>query len=333
MPKVLICDDSLSVRKVAERLLLAAGFDVELAANGEEALAGLTAGQPDIIIADVIMPDKSGFEVCAHVRSHATLSMIPVLLISGIVDDDITRQAVECRADGVIKKPFHGSSLQDRVLALLASRQTQPATVVTAPVEIPTPGDNGKTQMADMADSGKTPGPTEAVWGAKVFRITEDQLEKVRDVASWAKDVETRLSEEQKQSSELREQNTAFRETAVSAAARIQELETQLAEEKKQSAVLVQRIAEIEPAVASAHHLEIKLAEEQKQSAVLVQRIAEIEPAVASAHHLEIKLAEEQKRSAVLVERLAEIEPAAVRAEKLADIIEEIVKLGPKSRR
>jgi len=83
--------------------------------------------------------------------------------------------------------------------------------------------------------------------------------------------VETRLSEEQKQSSELREQNTAFRETAVSAAARIQELET--------------------------------------------------------------KLAEEQKQSAVLLERIAEIEPAAASAEKMADIIEEIVKLGPKSRR
>jgi DNA-binding response OmpR family regulator len=302
MPKVLICDDSLSVRKVAERLLLAAGFDVELAANGEEALAGLTAGQPDIIIADVIMPDKSGFEVCAHVRSHATLSMTPVLLISGIVDDDITRQALECHADGVIKKPFHGSSLQDRVLALLASRQAQPATVETAPVEIPKPVDNGKTQMADMVDNGKTPDPTETVWGAKVFRITEDQLEKVRDVASWARDVEARLSEEQKQSSELREQNTAFRETALSVAARIHELET-------------------------------NLAEEQKQSAVLVQRIAELEPAVSSVHHLEIKLAEEQKQSAVLLERLAEIEPAAARAEKLADIIEEIVKLGPKSRR
>jgi DNA-binding response OmpR family regulator len=291
MPKVLICDDSLSVRKVAERLLLAAGFDVELAANGEEALAGLTAGQPDIIIADVIMPDKSGFEVCAQVRSHATLSMTPVLLISGIVDDDITRQALACHADGVIKKPFHGSSLQDRVLALLASRKAQPAPGETAPVEIPKPVDNGKI-----------PDPTEAVGGPKVFRITEDQLEKVRDVASWAKDVETRLTEEQKQSSELREQNTALRETALSAAARIQELETDLAEQ-------------------------------QKQSAVLLQRIAEIEPAVSSAHHLEIKLAEEQKRSAVLLERIAEIEPAAARAEKLADIIEEIVKLGPKSRR
>lgn len=338
MPKVLICDDSLSVRKVAERLLLAAGFDVELAANGEEALAGLTAGQPDIIIADVIMPDKSGFEVCAHVRSHATLSMTPVLLISGIVDDDITRQALACHADGVIKKPFHGSSLPDRVRALLASRKAPPAPAETAPVEIPTPVDIGETQAADngktqMADNGKTPDPTETIWGPKVFRITEDQLEKVRDVASWAKDVETRLSEEQKQSSDLREQNTAFRETALSAAARIQELEIDLAEEQKQSAVLVQRIAEIEPAVSSARQLEIKLAEEQKQSAMLLQRIAEIEPAVSSAHYLEIKLAEEQKRSAVLLERIAEIEPAAARAEKLADIIEEIVKLGPKSRR
>ncbi|MEP6601715.1 MAG: response regulator [Nitrospirota bacterium] len=298
MPKVLICDDSLSVRKVAERLLLAAGFDVELAANGEEALAGLTAGQPDIIIADVIMPDKSGFEVCAHVRAHATLSMTPVLLISGIVDDDITRQALECHADGVIKKPFHGSSLQDRVLALLASRQAQPATVESSPVEMPNQADNGKTQAAG---NGKTLEPPEAGWGLKVFRITEDQLEKVRDVAIWAKDVETRLNEEQKRSSELGEQNAAFRETALSAAACIQQLE-------------------------------IKLAEEQKQSAVLVQRIAELEPAASSVSQLKINLAEEQKRSAVLLERIAEIEPAAARAEKLADIIEEIVKLGPKSR-
>ena len=76
-----------------------------------------------------------------------------------------------------------------------------------------------------------------------------------------------------------------------------------------------------------------KSADEQKQSAMLLQRIAEIEPAVSSARELEIKLAEEQKQSAVLLELIAEIEPAAARAEKLADIIEEIVKLGPKSRR
>ena len=63
MPKVLIADDSLSVRKVAERLMLAAGFDVELAANGEEALAGLTASQPDMLFSLIVIPHSRG-KVC-----------------------------------------------------------------------------------------------------------------------------------------------------------------------------------------------------------------------------------------------------------------------------
>jgi DNA-binding response OmpR family regulator len=233
MPKVLIADDSLSVRKVAERLLTAAGFDVSLAANGEEALVGLANSRPDIVIADVIMPDKSGFEVCAHVRSHATLSSTPVLLISGVVDEEITRQAMACRADGVIKKPFQGSSLQDRVNAILAARQDQ-----AAPAEAAEP----------------TP-PTEQMAGPKVFRITEEQLEKVREAATWAKDVETRLSEEQRRATELQEQTHAFRETALQAAARIRELETRLADEQKRSAMLLQRIAEMEHAAACAQKL------------------------------------------------------------------------------
>jgi len=253
MPKVLIADDSLSVRKVAERLLTAAGFDVSLAANGEEALAGFSTTRPDIVIADVIMPDKSGFEVCAHVRSHATLSTTPVLLISGVVDDEITRQAVECRADGVIKKPFHGSSLQDRVYALLASRQEQPA---PAGAESMTPVESPKTPETPKLVETST--PVEAVGapsGPKVFRITEDQLEKVREAATWARDMETRLSEEEKRAADLEEQNKAFRETAMLAAARVRELEDRLAEEQKRSAELLQRVAEMEHAAACAQKL------------------------------------------------------------------------------
>jgi DNA-binding response OmpR family regulator len=254
MPKVLIADDSLSVRKVAERLLTAAGFDVSLAANGEEAVAGFSTTRPDIVIADVIMPDKSGFEVCAHVRSHATLSSTPVLLISGVVDDEITRQAVECRADGVIKKPFHGSSLQDRVHALLASRQEQ---ATPARVESITPVDSPKT-TPEAPRLSETPAPVEAAgapFGPKVFRITEDQLEKVREAATWARDMETRLSEEEKRASDLEEQNKAFRETTILAAARVRELETRLAEEQKRSAALLQRVAEMEHAAACAQKL------------------------------------------------------------------------------
>ncbi|MBI5673575.1 MAG: response regulator [Nitrospirae bacterium] len=123
MPKILVADDSIAVRKVAERLLTEAGLGVTLAANGQEALAYLAKERPDVVVSDVIMPDKSGYEVCAFVRGHATLASTPVLLISGIVNHEVTKQAESCRADGVLKKPFQGTSLKDRVLELIAKRQ------------------------------------------------------------------------------------------------------------------------------------------------------------------------------------------------------------------
>src|SRR5689334_1725198 len=123
MPKILIADDSIAVRKVAERLLAEAGLGVVLAANGEEALAYLKKDCPDVIVSDVIMPDKSGYEVCAFVRATAALAATPVLLISGIVNDEVTKQAETCKADGVLKKPFQGTSLKDKVLELIAKRQ------------------------------------------------------------------------------------------------------------------------------------------------------------------------------------------------------------------
>ena len=133
MPNVLVADDSIAVRKVAERLLTEAGFGVTLAANGEEALAYLAKEKPDLVVSDVIMPDKSGYEVCAFVRAHSGLANTPVLLISGIVNEEVTRQAESCHADGVLKKPFQGTSLKDRVLELLAKRQ---APVALAPKHV-----------------------------------------------------------------------------------------------------------------------------------------------------------------------------------------------------
>src|SRR4029078_2733550 len=106
-----------------ELLLTEAVLVVTLAANGEEALALLAKEVPDLIVSDVIMPDKSGYEVCAFVRGQAALANGPVVLISGIVNDEVTKQPESCHADGVLKKPFQGTSLKDRVLELLGKKQ------------------------------------------------------------------------------------------------------------------------------------------------------------------------------------------------------------------
>src|SRR5256885_7541653 len=148
MPTILVVDDSLSVRKVAERMLTEAGLEVALVANGEEALTWLKNRRPDLVIADVIMPDKSGFDVCAFVRSNAALADTPVILVSGFVDEELTRQAEACRADGIIKKPFQGAALRERVLHLLSARKAQPPGALAEDLGRPLPVPDSSTSAS-----------------------------------------------------------------------------------------------------------------------------------------------------------------------------------------
>jgi CheY-like chemotaxis protein len=188
--KVLVADDSITVRKIAERQLTAAGFEVALAANGEEALAWLQCGRPDLIISDVIMPDKSGYDVCAFVRSQADLAATPVLLISGIVNDEVTRRAKSCRADGIIKKPFQGSSLQQQVAALLSAKAQAP--------------DDVKAPEAALAETAVVVSrATDASRGPKVYRITNEQLQGFRQTVARVRELETLLVEERAYSAQL----------------------------------------------------------------------------------------------------------------------------------
>jgi CheY-like chemotaxis protein len=200
MPKVLVADDSITVRKVAERLLIEAGMEVALAASGEEAMAYLSTERPDFIISDVIMPDKSGYDVCRFVRSHSALSETPVLLISGIVNDEVNRQAVSCRASGVLKKPFQGSSLQERVKELLSKP-------VEHEIPVSTPIDTEATDHAPATEEtfGSWAPQTQTAQ-SKAYRITEEQLQSFKQAASRIKELEATVEEERSKSGRLAEQ-------------------------------------------------------------------------------------------------------------------------------
>ncbi len=277
MPKVLIADDSMAVRKVAERLLTQAGLEVALAASGEEALAWLAKEQPDLIISDVIMPGRSGYDVCTFVRSQANLAGTPVLLISGIVNDEVAKQVEVCRADGVLKKPFQGSSLQDKVMALLAQKQpgaaaappspapaaSAPAFSFTAPPSPPPAPEPVAAPPPPPPTFSAPPPPPAAVFDptatskvdltqtTKVYRITEDKLQAFRQAVARVKDLEAALAEEQEQSIRLVEQMEAL--TQQAGGQRVQQLEGMLAEEQKRSAQLVKRVEELERALVAAN--------------------------------------------------------------------------------
>ncbi|HEY7433961.1 MAG TPA: response regulator, partial [Methylomirabilota bacterium] len=98
MPKVLVVDDSLSVRKVVQRALESKRIEVLSAASGNEALEQIAREAPDLIVCDVIMPDMDGYQICDYVKKHPTLGPTPVLLISGIVNGTVLERAAKVRA-------------------------------------------------------------------------------------------------------------------------------------------------------------------------------------------------------------------------------------------
>jgi len=242
MPTVLIVDDSLSVRKVAERMLKEAGFEVDLAANGEAALAWLSTHQPDLVIADVIMPDMSGFEVCAFIRTQARMATMPVLLFSGFVDDDVTRKAAACKADGVVKKPFQAASLCEQVMALLAARAPQGVRVESLAPERPVPA------VAMAVPKPPSPAP---VWVATPTAAAQVEGEQ-RMLREAGQRLEISVAEQAKRLAELERQ--------------VQDLHHRLAEEEKRTVELRARLAGLEPAVAASTHLLQALTEFARQA-------------------------------------------------------------------
>jgi len=93
MSKVLVVDDSLSVRKVVERALAGRQIEVVCAASGSEAIERLERDAPDVVVCDVVMPDRDGYEICEFIKRHPRLSHTPVLLMSGIVNDEVRERA------------------------------------------------------------------------------------------------------------------------------------------------------------------------------------------------------------------------------------------------
>jgi CheY-like chemotaxis protein len=277
MPKILVADDSLSVRKVAERMLTEAGLEVALAANGEEAMLWLSTNQPDLVIADVIMPDKSGFEVCAYVRAQGHLANTPVLLISGFVDDEVTRQAEVCRADGVVKKPFQGAALREQVMALLAARKepeapavapaVAPAAVTAAPAAIEMPVfEPEPTLTLEAAPPRPTPVAAPAAVAMPAAAPATAQFdEEMRAFREIIHKLEGRVGEQEQGLVRLEQHLQAARESTTEAVTKAQTMEARLAEAEKQSAELRKRLADLEPAAASATKLLQALTEFARQ--------------------------------------------------------------------
>jgi len=162
--KLLLADDSVTIQRVIE--LTFADEDVQVIAvgNGQQAIERAERDRPDIVLADIGMPERDGYEVAAFIKGNPALAHVPVVLLTGAFEpiDETRARAVGC--DGVLVKPFEPQMVINRVKELLAGRRpaglwgSAPAT--KGPVR-PAAGD---TDLRPVATTHETnaPDPLEA---------------------------------------------------------------------------------------------------------------------------------------------------------------------------
>jgi signal transduction histidine kinase len=120
---VLVVDDNLQNREVAEGHLVGAGYLALQAASGEDALALLATSRPDLILLDVLMPGMDGFETCRRIRALPGGAGVPILFLTALGDLGTHKAALDSGADDFLTKPINRTELLIRVRSLLRIRE------------------------------------------------------------------------------------------------------------------------------------------------------------------------------------------------------------------
>jgi DNA-binding response OmpR family regulator len=119
VPNIYFIDDSATMREVVKIAFRRENFNVVTCADVASAIGLFAQTIPHAVISDVIMPDKDGYELCQFVKQHPDLCNTPVILMSGIVNQEVAEKAHDVKADELLRKPFHPQDLVARVKKLL----------------------------------------------------------------------------------------------------------------------------------------------------------------------------------------------------------------------
>ena len=142
---ILLADDSPTIQRLVAQTFADANVEIISVSNGDAAIRKFEELRPQLVLADIYMPGKNGYEVCAYIKNHSVLSDTPVVLLAGAFDAFDEGTAQEAGAAAHITKPFEPQALVDLVMALLpneseiASAPEPEPKPETAPVPAPVP--------------------------------------------------------------------------------------------------------------------------------------------------------------------------------------------------
>lgn len=118
--RILIADDEQNILISLEFLMKREGFEVSIAQDGQEAIDRIRQSPPDLVLLDVMMPKRNGFEVCQEIKSDAALQDVKVLMLTAKGRDTEVAKGLALGADAYMTKPFSTKELVEKVRSLLA---------------------------------------------------------------------------------------------------------------------------------------------------------------------------------------------------------------------
>ncbi len=131
MSRILLVDDSPHAQRMGERILVDEGYEVVTVSNADSALVRLDDVDPDVVLADTVMPGRTGYEICHYLKMSPRHRHVRVILTAGVLEPLDEDQAKRVEADGTLKKPFEATALLSAVKPLaeaaVAARKQAPA--------------------------------------------------------------------------------------------------------------------------------------------------------------------------------------------------------------
>lgn len=125
MGGILFADSSRHARRMGERILREEGFAVVTVADGETALSRIPDVDPDLVMADVRLPGKSGYEICQYVKNHPKHRHVRVVLLAGTLEPLDEAEAQRVKADAILKKPLEASAVIATVKPLIDAGEAE----------------------------------------------------------------------------------------------------------------------------------------------------------------------------------------------------------------
>jgi CheY-like chemotaxis protein len=134
MSRILLVDDSPHAQRMGERILSEEGYEVVTVSNADSALIRLDDVDPDVVLADVVMPGRTGYEICQYLKMSPRHRHVRVILTAGVLETLDDAAAARVEADGTLRKPFEASALTAAVKPLAeAAAQDRAALVPREP--------------------------------------------------------------------------------------------------------------------------------------------------------------------------------------------------------